>query len=60
MNVNYVKSIVAVHYMENNIQINADKIVNENDIKIYSKCKQSASITKYRKNITKSDKIHYI
>ena len=51
------QSIQAKHYRENNKQINANKIVNKNDIKICSKCNLSNLITEYRKNITKSDGI---
>ena len=49
------KSIVAKHYHDNNRQINTNKIYNENDVKICSKCKQSKLITEYQKDISKSD-----
>ena len=40
--------------MENYRQINVNKIYNENDVKACSRCKESKSITEYRKNKTKS------
>ena len=54
------QSIINKRYHDNNRQINTNKIVNEKDVKICCKCTESKSITEYRKNITKSDGIHYI
>ena len=39
--------------MDNNKQINANTIVNETDVKICSKYKQSKLLTDYQKDITK-------
>ena len=52
------QSIINKRYHDYNRQINTNRIVNENDVKICSKCNLSKSITEYRKNITKSDGIH--
>ena len=49
------QSIKRKHYQDNNKQINANKIYNENDVKICSKCSQSKLITEYNKDKTTSD-----
>ena len=50
------------HYRENNNnvnkQINANRIYDENEVKICSKCKQSKLITEYNKDRTKSSGLH--
>ena len=54
------QSIVAKHYRDNNKQINTNKIYNESDVKICSKCKESKSITEYHKNIRTLDGLRCI
>ena len=54
------QSIVRKHYMDNNKQINSNKIVNETHVKICSKCKQSKLLTDYQKDITKLNKVQCI
>ena len=49
------KLIIDKRYRDNNKQINANKIYNENDVKICSKCKLSKPLKEYQKDITKSD-----
>ena len=54
------KSIINKQYRENNRQINANKIYNENDVKQCSKCKQQKSYTEFNKCIsTKSGLVSY-
>ena len=53
------KSIIDKRYRDNNKQINANKIYNENDVKTCSKCKQSKLITENNKDRTKSSGLHW-
>ena len=45
------RSIKSKHYRDKNRQINNNKLVNENDIKTCSKCKQQKSCTEFIKNV---------
>ena len=47
------QSIVSKHYNDNNKQINAIKVYNDNDVKICCKCKQQKLYTEFYKNVTK-------
>ena len=49
------QSIKRKHWHENNKQIIANKIYNENDVKTCSKCKKIKSITNFSKNKINSD-----
>ena len=49
------ESIAKQQYRDNNRQINANKIYNENDVKQCSRCEQSKPLTDYQKNITTVD-----
>ena len=48
------QSIKRKHYQDNNKQINANRIYDEYDVKICSKCKQSKPLTDYYKDRTNS------
>ena len=48
------QSIVSKRYNDNNKQINANKVYNDNDVKICSNCKQQKLYTEFYKCETKS------
>ena len=54
------QSVKRKHYQDNNKQINANKIYNENDVKTCSKCKQIKPITDFSKNKTNSDGLQHL
>ena len=52
------QSIISKLYRDKNKQINANKIYNENDVKICSKCKLNKPLKEYQKNIATVDGLH--